>query len=82
MGNAAWGNGYHQGLGEGRLQGGRFGVAAGTIVGALLLAGGRKGYEQIQKRRAAKPEQTLLPNDELQVDEDRRNIDGNPLGHE
>lgn len=73
MGNAAWGNGYHQGLSEGRLQGGGIGVAAGSVVGALLLAGGRKVYEQIQKRRKTRPEEILMVGDESSVPEDRRN---------
>lgn len=74
MGNAAWGNGYHQGLAQGRVQGGGLGVAV-TIGGALLLAGGRKTYEKIQKRRASKCEQILLARDEHSVDENHRNND-------
>lgn len=64
MGNSAWGKGYYQGLGEGRLQGAGAGTVGTLVVGGLIVAG-KWGYEEIQKRRAAKREQNQLAKSEL-----------------
>lgn len=69
MGNSSWGKGYHQGLGDGRRQGSTYTVVA-TLAAGLLVAGGRRGYEEIQKRLAAKQERRLVAEPELGNGED------------
>jgi hypothetical protein len=64
VGNSAWGNGYHQGQRTGRLQGAGAGTAGTLVVGGLIIAG-KWGYDEFQKRRAAKSEQRLLAEREL-----------------
>lgn len=52
MGNAAWGNGYHKGFGEGKIQGGVIGAAV-TLAAAAAVAAAKWGIGKYATKKAA-----------------------------
>ncbi|MFI2709088.1 hypothetical protein ACH495_03005 [Micromonospora sp. NPDC018662] len=60
MGNSAWGNGYHQGFGDGLAEGSKGAMGGWIVAGATIVVSlAAFGYRELKGRSLAEREQEI-----------------------